>query len=212
LLPQLKALGIETVLPMPRRSHVALQRAARIFDLVLVSITSIAAFAASSGSHTWLSFEEVLVLRIKVVNVFMFAGYLGLCSAIMSYCGFYLTHRLSPRTRHLREIFMATSLITVGIWVLRSPFNLEFASNAFLVVFWVLTSVTFVLAHGIGQQLLYYFRLRGRNLRSIVIVGENPDAAALGERIAKEPALGYRVVKIIDAKEELIDGRIAGRM
>jgi FlaA1/EpsC-like NDP-sugar epimerase len=179
----------------------ALQRSARIFDLVLVSITFVATFAMSSGSYTWLSFEEVLVLRIKIVNVFMFGGYLTFCSAIMSYCGFYLTHRLSPRTRRLREILIATTLITVVIWVLRWPFQLEFATDKFLLVFWFLTCAALVSFHGIGQQLLYCFRLQGRNLRNIIIVGEGKDATALANRIEKETTLGYRVVRVINAEE-----------
>ena len=78
--------------------RVALQRAARIFDLAVLNLTFLAAFAISSDSYTWLSFQQVLVLRIKVVNVLLFGGYLALCSAIMSRCGFYLTHRLSRWT------------------------------------------------------------------------------------------------------------------
>jgi FlaA1/EpsC-like NDP-sugar epimerase len=53
----------------------------------------------------------------------------------------------------------------------------------------------------LGQHLLHRLRLRGRNLRSLVIVGEGSDAAALADRIEKEPALGYRVIQIIDARE-----------
>jgi FlaA1/EpsC-like NDP-sugar epimerase len=181
--------------------RIAVLRAAKLFDLAVVTLTFVAAFAISSGSYTWLSFEEVLVLRIKVVNVFLFGGYLALCSAIMSHCGFYLTHRLSPRTRHLREILIATTLITVVIWVLRWPVQLEFATNKFLLVFWFLTCAVLVLSHEIGQQLLYCFRLRGRNLRNIVIVGEGKDATALADRIEKETTLGYRVVRVINAKE-----------
>jgi FlaA1/EpsC-like NDP-sugar epimerase len=181
--------------------RIALLRAAKLFDLGVVSVTFVAAFAISSGSYTWLSFEEVLLLRIKVVNVFMFGGYLAFCAATMSHCGFYLNHRFSPWRRHLREIFIATTLITLVIWVLRWPFELDFATDKFLLVFWPLTCAALVLSHGIGQQVLCCFRLRGRNLRNIVIVGEGKNATALAERIEKETALGYRVVRVINAEE-----------
>jgi len=52
----------------------------------------------------------------------------------------------------------------------------------------------------VGQQLLYYARLHGRNLRSIIVVGEGSNAAALGDRIEQEPTLGYRLARIIDAE------------
>ena len=167
--------------------RVALQRAARIFDLAVLVATFLAAFVISSGSFSWLSFEQVLVLRIKVVNVFLFFGYLMLCSAILSRCGIYLTHRLSRRTRRLREILMAATLITITIWVLRWPLELDFATDQFLLIFWLLTCAALMLSHWVGQRLLYYARLRGRNLRRIVIVAESPDAAALADRIEREP-------------------------
>jgi FlaA1/EpsC-like NDP-sugar epimerase len=195
------ALQVESIVMPQNFRRIALVRAAKLFDLVVATVTFAAAFAISSGTYTWLSFEQVLLLRIKLVNIFMFGGYLALCAVIMSYCGFYLNHRLSPRSRHLREIFIATTLITLVMWVLRWPFELDFATNEFLPIFWLLTCAALVLSHGIGQQLLYCFRLRGRNLRNIVIVGEGKDASALAERIEKETTLGYKVVRIINAEE-----------
>ena len=96
---------------------------------------------------------------------------------------------------------MAVTFITGLLLVLRSPLEFHFASNRFLIAFWLLNFGSLLGTRIIGQQLLYLMRLRGRNLRSIVIVGEGLDAAALAERVEKEPALGYRVVRIIDAKE-----------
>jgi FlaA1/EpsC-like NDP-sugar epimerase len=78
---------------------------------------------------------------------------------------------------------------------------MQFATESFFIAFWLLTFTVLILTRLIGQYLLYYARSRGRNLRSIVIVGEGSEATALADRIEKEPALGYRVVRIIDAKE-----------
>jgi FlaA1/EpsC-like NDP-sugar epimerase len=183
----------------PGFRHVALQRAARIVDLTLVSITFFAAFAVSSGSFTWPSLAEVLVVRIKVVNFLLFGGYLAFCSAIFSSCGFYLSHRLSRWSRQLREIFLATTLITGVLLVL--PLQMALATKEFLILFWLLTFVVLVLVRGIGHPILYLARSHGRNLRNIVIVGEGKDATALADRIEQETTLGYRVVRVIDAKE-----------
>jgi FlaA1/EpsC-like NDP-sugar epimerase len=78
---------------------------------------------------------------------------------------------------------------------------MEFGTESFFIAFWLLTFTVLILTRLIGQQLLYYARSRGRNLRSIVIVGEGSEATVLADRIEKEPTLGYRVVRIIDAKE-----------
>jgi FlaA1/EpsC-like NDP-sugar epimerase len=181
----------------PTFRRILLQRAARVVDLTLVSITFLAAFAVSSGSFTWPSLAEVLVVRIKVVNILLFGGYLALCSALFSSCGFYLSHRLSGWSRRVREIFVATTLITGVILV----FQMALATNEFLILFWLFTFVLLMLGRAVGHAVLYFARSRGRNLRNIVIVGKGKDATALAERIEKETTLGYRVVRVIKAEE-----------
>jgi FlaA1/EpsC-like NDP-sugar epimerase len=181
----------------PGFRHTALQRTARVVDITLVSITFFIAFAVSSGSFTWPSLAEVLVIRIKVVNFLLFAGYLGLCSAIFSSCGFYLSHRLSGWRRRVRELFVATTLITGLLLV----FQMALATNEFLILFWLFTFVVLVLGRAAGHAVLYFARLHGRNMRNIIVIGEGKDATALAERIEKETTLGYRVVRVINAEE-----------
>ena len=185
----------------PHSRRVALQKTARLFDLSAVSLTFFAAFAIAPGAFDWPSLAYIFAMRIALVNVFLFAGYLALCSVIFSSCGLYRSHRLSQWSRRLREIFLATILITGIFLVLRWPLELSFATNKFLLIFWALIFATLVLSYAVGQRLLYYARLHGRNLRSIVIVGEGREAAALAELIERDPTRGYRVLRIIDAKE-----------
>jgi FlaA1/EpsC-like NDP-sugar epimerase len=193
----------------PHSRRIALQRAARLFDLAAVSLTFLAAFAISAGAFTWPSLAHILGMRIALVNLILFALYLGFCSAVFSSCGFYRSHRLSHRTRRVREIFLAVTLITVMLFVLRGPFDLSFATNSFLLSFWLLIFATLVLSYTVAQRLLYYARSRGRNLRSIIIVGESREATALAEGIENDTTLGYRVLRIIDVKETGDDEQVA---
>jgi FlaA1/EpsC-like NDP-sugar epimerase len=194
---------------LPNYRRILLQRAARLFDLAAVTLTFLSALAISSGSLTWSSLENVLLMRIKVVNTFLFAGYLALCSAIFLRCGFYVSHRLSYWTRQVREIFTATTLTAATIFLLRWAFQLEFATNEFLLFYWLQLFIGLLLARMVGRQLLSYFRTRGKNLRSLVIIGEGLEAGALADRIETEASLGYRVVGVIDAKEGLRNERVA---
>jgi FlaA1/EpsC-like NDP-sugar epimerase len=196
----------------PTFRRTALLRAAKLFDLAVVSVIFFAAIAVATGAFTWTSLAHVLALRIALVNVFFFAGFLILSAAIFSICGFYRSHRLSHRSRWLREIFTAVTLISGTIFVLKEPLDLQFASDRFLWLFPLLLLATLVLSREAGQRLAYYARSRGRNLRSIVIVGEGFEANALAEQIEKNDALGYRVLQIIDAKEITEDDRIANRI
>ena len=173
----------------------------KLFDLVLTSLTFFAALSLTSSSLTWPSLAQVLVIRIKVANLFLFVGYIALCSAVFLACGFYRSHRLSRWTQRCAEIFLAVSVVTLVLWLLRSPLALEFTTNAFLLSFWLLTVGALMLSHELARQFLYLARLRGRNLRNVIIVGEGSSAAALSRRIRQESSLGYRVLRVIDVGE-----------
>jgi FlaA1/EpsC-like NDP-sugar epimerase len=94
--------------------------------------------------------------------------------------------------------------------VLRWPLSLAFATNEFLLVFWFITCCALMLSHEIVRPLMYLARIRGRNMRNVIIVGEGPDATALIDRLRQEASLGYRILRIIDARELTANGRIAG--
>lgn len=184
----------------PRFGHLALQRLARLFDMAVVCISFMIALAAASGSFSWSALVEVLSMRVQLSNLLFIGLYLGICSVTFTGCGFYLSHRLSHWPRRIREIFIAVTLITGLLFILRRPFNFSFASNGFLIIYWFLTFSIIALARIIGHRLLYFVRTLGRNLRSIVVVGEGLEAAALGDRIEQDPSLGYRLIRIIDVE------------
>ena len=185
--------------PTFRRS--VLQRAVKITDLAAITAVFFIAFAIASGSLTLLSFTELLAIRIKLSNLLYFAGYVGVCALTFTSCGLYVSHRLSGLGRHLREIITGITFITTVLLLLRQPLEFTFASNYFLIVFWVLSLAALTLPRVIGYQLLHRARAHGRNLRRVVIVGEGSNGRALAKRLENEVALGYKVVQIIDATE-----------
>lgn len=181
----------------------------RVFDLLLVCAAFLASLAISSNSLSWPGLAEVLVIRIKVANLVLFVGYLLLCSTVLAACGLYRSHRLSYSKQRLYEILLAVTLITAALLILRGIFLLSFATNEFLLLFFALTFCAIALSHEAALGLLYLARLRGRNLRHVIIVGEGPDATALAARVSQDASLGYRVLRIIDARGTTEDGYIA---
>jgi FlaA1/EpsC-like NDP-sugar epimerase len=181
----------------PHIRRLVLRRLAKFFDLVIVSFTFLVVMATTTGDGTWTNVAHVFAMRIAVGNFVAFALYLGFCSLVFTGCGLYRSHRLSVVGRRAREILLAATLITAIILALRNPLDLSFAKNDFLLLFWLLVFASLTLSHEVALHLLQYARVRGRNLRHIVIVGERQEAAALAERIAKDATLGYRVVGVI---------------
>jgi FlaA1/EpsC-like NDP-sugar epimerase len=188
----------------------ALLTMARVIDLAVVSVSFIVSFAISSWTFTWPDLADVLVMRIKVINLVLFVAYLALCAIIFSACGLYRSHRLSHRRQRLYELALAVSLITVAFLVLKYLFYISFAIKAFLPLFWCFTLGALLLSHELSLQLLQVVRVRGRNMRNVVIVGEGPEMLALANRVRQEATLGYRILRIIDAREVQEDGRAVG--
>ena len=177
--------------------RIALQRLARIFDLAIVVFLFLVVLALNTGAATWPNVANVFAMRITVGNAVIFAVYLALCSAIFSSCGLYRSHRLTRVSRRAREVLLAATLIAVIFLLLRGPLDLSFATNRFLLLFWLLTFTSLMLFHEAALRLLHYARSRGRNLRHIVIVGERQEASALAERFEKDSNFGYHVLDII---------------
>jgi FlaA1/EpsC-like NDP-sugar epimerase len=184
----------------PSFRSLVFQRAARVFDLAVVSLTFVAALAISPGYFSWLTLAEFLAIRIKVENMLIFGGYLLLCSVIFSKCGFYSSHRLCAWLQRAIEILVATILITIVLSLL--PRQMLFATTEFLLVFGLLNFCVLSVTRLIAYCVLSFARSQSRNFRNIVIVGEGEDATAFAERIAKDGTLGYRVLRVIKAEED----------
>jgi FlaA1/EpsC-like NDP-sugar epimerase len=185
----------------PNFRHKSLMTVSRLTDLGALCVSFLASFAVSSDSLTLPDLAHVLVMRIKLVNLVVFAGYLALCSAIFSACGFYRSHRLSDWKQRLSEVLLATTLITALFLALKQLFQIGFALHTFLPLFWLLTLGALSLSHETALRLLHLARLRGRNLRNVIIIGEGSAAAALADRVRQEASLGYHILRIIDVRE-----------
>jgi FlaA1/EpsC-like NDP-sugar epimerase len=179
----------------------SLQKAARVVDLALVGLALLIAMVLSSESLTWPSIENLLLVRVKLVNLFLLAGYLGFCSLVFSSLGFYGPRWRNRWTVRLGTIVGAVILISAALLVGRDPFDLSFATNIFLLVFCVLCSCLLMLVHELSRTMQGIARLHGKNFRNVVIIGDRQRGTALAARIEQQSGLGYRVLKIITPKE-----------
>lgn len=67
-----------------------------------------------------------------------------------------------------------------------------------LAFFWIFTSTCFLFTRLAGRICMLAFRRRGRNLRSILIVGSNRRAIAIADKFTRDIGLGYRIVGFVD--------------
>jgi FlaA1/EpsC-like NDP-sugar epimerase len=173
----------------------------RTFDTLALGLAILISLAISSRTFEWPSFAYLLVIRIKLVNLFFLLGFIAFAQAVFTGCGFYRSHRFSSFGRRLTEVALAAWILTSALFLLRWPLDISFATDEFLLILAPVLFLILAITREIGQWVLYLARSRGRNLRNVVVVGEGREARAMAERMRREAGLGYRVVHVIDVKE-----------
>jgi exopolysaccharide biosynthesis polyprenyl glycosylphosphotransferase len=68
----------------------------------------------------------------------------------------------------------------------------------FLVLFWVASTAVMGLVREVFDRVLGYLRIRGRNLRYMLILGTNPRAAGFARRVLANRERGYRLLGFVD--------------
>jgi exopolysaccharide biosynthesis polyprenyl glycosylphosphotransferase len=144
-------------------------------------------------------------MRVKIGNFFIFLGLLMLWHTFFLAFGLYKSRRLSTFGADARDVLMATSLGTLCLHAAAIILQIRMAIPTFLVVFWVLSTLLLVSSRFMLRVLLTQTRLRGRNLRDMLIVGTNPRAIELARRMQSRPELGYRVIGFADRQWAGID-------
>jgi len=109
----------------------------------------------------------------------------------------YQSRRLSG-TDELRDVFKAASIgtgltATLALILNLSDFTLQAAASL-----WFFATLLSLVSRLALRQALKLIRLRGRNLRLVLIVGSGPRARELVRRLERHAGLGYRVIGCID--------------
>ena len=137
-------------------------------------------------------------MRVKLSNFVIFAGVLLVWHSIFSLCGLYQSKRLSTQASLVIDAVKATTLAAIGLLVMASLFKITMVTISFLSLFWILSSCIVVVVRITLRYLLEGIRLRGHNLRNIVILGTNSRAIRFARSIEAKPELGYRVLGFVD--------------
>lgn len=77
-------------------------------------------------------------------------------------------------------------------------FRIHMVNLTFFVVFWASSSIIAISSRLVLRYGLVQARIRGRNLRNMVIIGSNPQAIRFAQKIEKKPELGYRLIGFVD--------------
>ncbi len=166
----------------------------QVFDAAVILAASVLASTATSllGRATPLqwppSASGVAFLLSTLVGFLVVFGSNGL----------YLSRRLEQDHGEARQLLKATALGTVWSAALATFLGLSAVGWVYLLSFGGLAFVGTVLARKLARRALRRVRLRGRNLRHVVIVGSGRRAERLLAKLRSRPDFGYHIKGYVD--------------
>jgi len=171
----------------------------KVFDVAVVLLCfGLATLTVSHIFSRGVSLGEFLSYRIKIQNFIIFLGILLLWHRVFRFFDLYESRRLSRQRDEVRDIVKATSVGTIAMYAIAIAFHVTMINYVFVGVFWI--SLTFITASDrLGvRYVLRQVRIKGKNLRNILIVGTNDAAVQFARKIEQSPWLGYRILAFVD--------------
>ena len=169
----------------------------KLFDLLLMILCfGLATLIVSKTVPV--SLLEFLSLRVKIGNFVVFFGLVWVWHIIFSSCGLYASRRLSGRWDEAVDIVKAAFLGSLCLAGAALILQITLLRPLFLLVFWLSTTLATLISRSLLRVLLKWVRLRGRNLRFMLIVGTNARAIQFAKKIECNPAMGYRLLGFVD--------------
>ncbi|MGD0009158.1 MAG: sugar transferase [Terriglobia bacterium] len=175
-----------------------LLRAAKLCDLTIMTLAFGLAAALVAHETATASLADFLSMRVKVRNFALFAVFLLAWHLVFCFFRLYDSRRLCPRWDEALDIVKATTFGAGFVCIAGFFFRLDMVTPWFVVGFWSISSATLVASRLVARHLLSRLRVRGRNLRQMLIVGTNHRAVLFAQKIAATPALGYHVLGFVD--------------
>jgi exopolysaccharide biosynthesis polyprenyl glycosylphosphotransferase len=167
-----------------------------VLDLVALGLAFVLAAALTSPGSVQTVSRSVLAYK---PHVFLSLAILIVSwSVCLSSLWLYRSKRLSNWRDELAEVVKAVSLCTLLLATAELLLQWQTVTRWVLVSFWLLASALLFLVRLFKHYTLRQFRLHGRNLRRVVIVGTGPRAQQLAAMVRQHSELGYRLVGFID--------------
>lgn len=175
-----------------------LLQAFKVFDLLAMILAAGVASVSTIGDLRFASIAELFSMRIKVGNFVIAAVLLLLWHWLFVRFGLYRSHRMSNRRRELVDVVCVSSVCTLILAAAALLFHIRLASPRFIFSFWLLSSLILSGSRLAMRLVLEQTRLRGRNLRHMLIVGSNARALEIAEKLRARPELGYQIIGFAD--------------
>jgi exopolysaccharide biosynthesis polyprenyl glycosylphosphotransferase len=170
----------------------------KLFDLAIVvcsfALTTIVIVEAEHG----ISVARFFSLRTKVSNLGILILALLICHIVFKLCGLYRSRRLSKRRNEIVDVLKAMTLNTACFVAFSSLFSIQMITMHFLALFWIVSTLLMSVGRLTLRVVAAHLRVKGRDLRNLLILGTNPRAIEFARRLSSNPERGYRLLGFVD--------------
>ncbi len=178
----------------------------KLTDLMIVAACLAIAGALGAPAPLANAWRSPLQMQVTISHVLLAAAYLLLWHVVLNVRGLYHSYRLSPVSRELRDLLTAIALATAPLALAGVALGFHTITPTFLVAFVAATIVGLGLGRRTMRVVAGHVRRLGRNLRDVVIVGDDGPALDAATRLARREALGYRVVEMLTLEPDATNG------
>lgn len=170
----------------------------KLLDLLVVVVAFGAATVLIVREQHNTTLAQFLAMRTRVVNFGIFLLALSAAHVVLCLCHLYRSRRMSSRLTEVVDLIKATTVNTILFEGLSAIFSIKMTSIHFLLAFWVFSTFGLVTERLVLRLVAAYFRLQGRDLRYVLILGTNVRAVEFANRIVAGPHSGYRLLGFVD--------------
>lgn len=163
-----------------------------VADLLVTILSFLAAYAITSEPNHFfgqlLPLDQYLWLLLFIVPTW---------AVLLQFGGTYRSHRIESLFVDAGYVSRAAILGGISLFAFVGLTKSGYISRPFLAIFTLIDVVVLVLMRVTVRSMAWFFRSRGLNTRSILIVGTGDGARAHAQRIAENRQWGYRLVGFV---------------
>lgn len=179
----------------PRRK--ALITVLKLVDLAIVTSALMAAVAYATDGTTISNWPSILQTKLSLGNFLFFGAYLVAWHFVLKLRGLYNSYRLSPASRELRDIGVTVLIAVAPLVPAALLLGFDYVNERFLLAFAASSFAGLAIERRVLRAIARRVRGFGRNLREVVIVGDESCALDAAVKLVQREGLGYRVIEII---------------
>ncbi len=180
----------------------------RLSLIIVYQLIDLAALALAVGlsfllgSPSGIGYVRDAFIAPSLESTMFFGGaFLGWAS-VLSSIWLYRSKRLAKSSDEFFDVLRATAFCTAILAVLILLAEWQIFPKRFIVIFAVTAFLLMFAVRLIKRSALKQFRLRGRNLRSVIVIGAGERGRKMVELIKQTPEIGYQFIGFVDDLDE----------